>query len=119
MEQIQQLKEQIKLLEQQELEKKIEQEKNDIEYNLGVLNKMIGNRFKRSSEGCRITTNNLENLHLPGQPGKGFFSSSILHSNGIQLNYILSKMLRIMVQMNKDISELKNTNNVMYKQQVL
>ena len=37
MEKIQQLKEQIKLLEQQELEKQIEKEKNDIEYNLGVL----------------------------------------------------------------------------------
>ncbi len=107
MEQLQQLKEQIKLLEQQELEKKIEQEKNDIEYNLGVLNKMIGNRFKRSSKVCRIPTNKLENLHLPGGQHKEFFSSSSRQSNEIQLNYILSKMLRLMVQMNKDISELK------------
>ena len=46
MEQIQQLKEQIKLLEQQELEKKIKKEKNDIEYNLEIVNKIISNRLK-------------------------------------------------------------------------
>ena len=46
MEQIQKLKEQIKLLEQQELEKKIKKEKNDIEYNLEIVNKIISNRLK-------------------------------------------------------------------------
>ena len=43
MEQIQKLKEQIKILEQQELEKKITKEKNDIEYNLEIVNKKISN----------------------------------------------------------------------------
>uniref|UniRef100_A0A6C0J694 Uncharacterized protein n=1 Tax=viral metagenome TaxID=1070528 RepID=A0A6C0J694_9ZZZZ len=110
MEQIQQLKEQIKLLEQEELEKKIEQEENDIEYNLGVLNKMISNRLKVSSGGCSIANKYLENLDMSDKQCFGYFQSRNLQSNGIQLNYILSKMLRIMVQMNEDISELKNKN---------
>ena len=109
MEQIQQLKEQIKLLEQQELEKKIKKEENDIEYNLGVLNKMISERIKKSE--CRFSNKYLENLYDEGAGSdRGYFSKYNLQFNGMQLNYILSKMLRIMLQMNKEITIIKNTN---------
>lgn len=90
MEKIQQLKEQIKLLEQQELEKKIaEEKKDDIDYNLGVLNKMISNIIKNQAS-CR-------NLDL-----------GLVSGECNQLYKLVSKMLRIMVHMNKDISKLKN-----------
>ena len=90
MEQIQQLKEQIKLLEQQELEKKIaEEKKDDIEYNLEIVNKILNNYKKQpASRSCNLR-------------------SVISECN--QLYEVVSQMCNIMVQMNKEITELKNT----------
>ena len=90
MEQIQKLKEQIKLLEQQELEKKIaEEKKDDIEYILGSLNKILNNYKKQPPPESR-------NIYL-----------GHVNQECSQLYEVVSQMCNIMVQMNKDISELK------------
>ena len=100
MEQIQQLKEQIKLLEQQELKKKQEKEENDIEYNLEIVNKMIDNIFEISySKDERIDNNTILQNELDDDD---------LYD--IYLHNCLSKISRVLSLMNKEITIIKNTN---------
>ena len=102
MEQIQQLKEQIKLLEQQELEKKIAKEENDIEYNLEIVNKMIDNIYQMTygdSEDERIDNNTILQNELDNES---------LYD--IYLHNCLSKIYKVLSLMNKEITIIKNTN---------
>jgi hypothetical protein len=102
MEQIQQLKEQIKILEQQELEKKRTKEKNDIEYNLEIVNKMIDNISQMTygdSEDESIDNNTIPQNELDHES---------LYD--IYLHNCLSKIYKVLSLMNKEITIIKNTN---------
>ena len=119
MDEITQLRLQIKQIKQIELDnynKILEKEENDIHYNLEIISKIIKNRNKTINSSMNSIPKELQryyqwqNGYGDYKPFKEYHSHSNIHFNESQLLYCLTKLYNVVNLLHKQILIIKETH---------